>query len=156
HDEQDMKRMGGLRRYLRITFPTFIIGYLALAAIPPFDGFWSKDDVLQAAWHKSPALWAIGVVTAGLTAYYMSRQVVLVCGGQARWEEDAAAHGAAGTAGMLHGAPVATSGAAAHEEPGAPGAPHESPALMTFPLIILAVASTIGWLVNAPFGGLDF
>ena len=62
-------------------FPTFIIGYLALAAIPPFDGFWSKDDVLQAAWHKSPALWAVGVVTAGLTAYYMSRQVVLVFGG---------------------------------------------------------------------------
>ena len=60
HDEQDMKRMGGLRRYLRITFPTFIIGYLALSAIPPFDGFWSKDDVLQAAWHKSPASWAIG------------------------------------------------------------------------------------------------
>ncbi|HET6180252.1 MAG TPA: NADH-quinone oxidoreductase subunit L, partial [Candidatus Sulfotelmatobacter sp.] len=53
HDEQDMKRMGGLRRYLRITVPTFIIGYLALSAIPIFDGFWSKDQVLAAAWHKS-------------------------------------------------------------------------------------------------------
>jgi NADH-quinone oxidoreductase subunit L len=156
HDEQDMKRMGGLRRYLRITFPTFIIGYLALAAIPPFDGFWSKDDVLQAAWHKSPTLWALGVVTAGLTAYYMSRQVVLVFGGQARWEEDAAAHGAAGTAGMLQGAPATASGAGGHLALDAPDAPHESPPLMTIPLIILAVASTIGWLVNAPFGGLDF
>jgi NADH-quinone oxidoreductase subunit L len=151
HDEQDMKRMGGLRRYLPITFPTFIIGYLALSAIPPFDGFWSKDDVLQAAWHKSPALWAIGVVTAGLTAYYMSRQVVLVFTGQARWEEHAAAHGAAGTAGMVHGAPVASA-----DEHGEAGPPHEAPPLMTIPLIILAVASTIGWLLNAPFGGLDY
>ena len=74
-----------MRDTCRITFLTFIVGYLALAAIPPFDGFWSKDDVLQAAWHKSPALWAVGVVTAGLTAYYMSRQVMLVFGGQARW-----------------------------------------------------------------------
>ena len=66
HDEQDMKRMGGLRRYLphHLRRPSSI-GYLALSAIPPFDGFWSKDDVLQAAWHKSPALWAVGVVTAG-------------------------------------------------------------------------------------------
>jgi NADH-quinone oxidoreductase subunit L len=131
HDEQDMKRMGGLRRYLRVTFPTFIIGYLALSAIPPFDGFWSKDDVLQAAWHKSPTLWALGAVTAGLTAYYMSRQVILVFGGQARWEEHTDAHGAAGT-------------------------PHEAPPIISFVLIILAVASTIGWLLNAPFGGLDF
>ncbi len=141
HDEQNMKRMGGLRKYLRITFPVFIIGYLALSAIPPFDGFWSKDAVLQAAWHKSPALWAVGVVTAALTAYYMSRQVMLVFGGQARWVEHNQAHGAAGTAG--------TGG---HAD----STPHEAPWVMTVPLIILAVASTIGWLINAPFGGLDF
>jgi NADH-quinone oxidoreductase subunit L len=146
HDEQDMKRMGGLSRYFRITFPTFIIGYLALSAIPPFDGFWSKDLVLQAAWHKSAALWAIGVVTAGLTAYYMSRQVMLVFTGQARWREAAAAHGAAGVSG--HGS--------AGDGHGATGEPHEAPPVMTLPLIILAVASTIGWLLNAPFGGLDF
>jgi NADH-quinone oxidoreductase subunit L len=145
HDEQDMKRMGGLRRYFRITFPAFVIGALALAAIPPFDGFWSKDLVLQAAWHKSPALWAIGVITAGLTAYYMGRQLVLVFGGQARWSEAAAVHGAAGVSG--HGANGGHDGA---------GEPHEAPAVMTIPLIILAIASTIGWLVNAPFGGLDF
>ena len=82
HDEQNMKKMGGLRKYMPITFPTFIIGYLALSGIPPFDGFWSKDDILQAAWHMSPALWAVGAVTAGLTAYYMSRQVALVLAGQ--------------------------------------------------------------------------
>ncbi|HUE58788.1 MAG TPA: proton-conducting transporter membrane subunit, partial [Acidimicrobiales bacterium] len=133
HDEQNMKRMGGLWRYLPITKWAFLIGYLALAAIPPFDGFWSKDDVLVAAWHKSSALWAVGVVTAGLTAYYMSRQVVLVFGGQSRWRENAAAHGAAGT-----------------------GDPHEAPPVMTIPLVILSVASISGWLINAPFGGLDF
>ena len=62
HDEQNMKTMGGLRKYLPITFPTFIVGYLALSGIPPFAGFWSKDDILAAAWHKSPALWAVGAV----------------------------------------------------------------------------------------------
>ncbi len=149
HDEQNMKRMGGLWRYFPVTRLSFIAGFLALAAIPPFDGFWSKDDVLQAAWHKSPALWAIGVVTAGLTAYYMSRQVMLVFGGQARWDEHAAAHGAAGTAGAI--------GTADHGsgEPG-PATPHEAPWVMTLPLIVLGIASTIGWLINAPFGGLDF
>jgi NADH-quinone oxidoreductase subunit L len=146
HDEQDMKRMGGLRQFFRITFPTFIMGYLALSAIPIWDGFWSKDLVLQAAWHKSPALWAIGVVTAGLTAYYMSRQVMLVWTGQARWKEAAAAHGAAGVTGH----------SAAGDGHDAAGEPHEAPSVMTIPLIILAVASTIGWLLNAPFGGLDF
>lgn len=140
HDEQNMKRMGGLRKYLPITFPAFMIGYLALSAIPPFDGFWSKDTVLAAAWHKSPALWAIGVVTAALTAYYMSRQVMLVFFGKARWTDHAAEHGAAG-----HGH------AGAHG-----GEPHEAPFTMTIPLIILGVASCIGWLINAPFGGLDF
>jgi NADH-quinone oxidoreductase subunit L len=128
HDEQDMKRMGGLRKHLRITFPTFIIGYLALSAIPPFDGFWSKDAVLAAAWHKSPALWAVGVATAFLTAYYMSRLVRLTFWGEGRWP---------------------TSG---HE----PLHPHEAPATMTFPLIILGALSVVGWLLDAPFGGLNF
>jgi NADH-quinone oxidoreductase subunit L len=140
HDEQDMKRMGGLRKYLPITFPTFIIGYLALAAIPPFDGFWSKDEILAAAWHKSPALWVVGVITAFLTAYYMSRLIRLTFWGEARWESHASAHGAAGDTG--HGEHA--------------GEPHEAPVTMTLPLVILAVASVVGWLINAPFGGLDF
>jgi NADH-quinone oxidoreductase subunit L len=87
HDEQDMKKMGALRRYLPITFPTFIIGYLALSGIFPFAGFWSKDDTLDAAWHMNKGLWVVGAVTAVLTAYYMSRQVALVWGGKARWSE---------------------------------------------------------------------
>ncbi|HUE61329.1 MAG TPA: NADH-quinone oxidoreductase subunit L, partial [Acidimicrobiales bacterium] len=96
HDQQDMKKMGGLWRRIPLTAWTFLVGYLALAAIPPFDGFWSKDDVLAAAYHKSLALWILGIVTAFLTAYYMSRLVRLVFSGEARWSSAADAHGAAG------------------------------------------------------------
>jgi NADH-quinone oxidoreductase subunit L len=149
-DQQDMKQMGGLRRYLPLTFLVFMTGYLALSAIPPFDGFWSKDDILAAAYHKSVVLWVVGVVTAFLTAYYMSRQVRLVFWGEARWRSAAAAHGAAGDSG--HG----TGGAHGGGAHGGPVEPHEPPATMTVPLVILAVASTVGWLLDAPFGGLDF
>ena len=75
HHEQDMKKMGALRKFMPITSVTFIVGWLAIAGIPPFAGFWSKDDILLAAFHKSPVLWAVGLVTALLTAYYMTRQV---------------------------------------------------------------------------------
>jgi NADH-quinone oxidoreductase subunit L len=156
-DEQDMKRMGGLFRRIPLTFWTFLVGFLALAAVPPFDGFWSKDAILAAAWHKSPALWAVGVVTAFLTAYYMSRQVMLVFSGEARWTSAAAAHGAAGDSGHV-GAPVPAGSAGhadAHGHTG-PLEPHDPPLTMLIPLLILAVASTIGWLLNAPFAGLNF
>ena len=86
-DEQDMKAMGGLRALLPITSVTFIIGWLAIAGIPPFAGFWSKDEILTAAYDKSVILWAVGLLAAGLTAYYMSRQVYLVFYGKARWQE---------------------------------------------------------------------
>jgi NADH-quinone oxidoreductase subunit L len=144
HDEQDMKRMGALRKYLPITFPTFIVGYLALSGIPPFDGFWSKDTVLAAAWNKSPALWAIGAATAGLTAYYMSRLVRLTFWGDARWNDHAAEHGAVGH------------GAVGHAAAGGPGEPHESPLVMTIPLLILGVLSVVGFLINFPIGSWDF
>lgn len=156
HDEQDMKRMGALRRYLPITFPAFMIGYLALSAIPPFDGFWSKDTVLAAAWHKSPALWAVGVVTAFLTAYYMSRQVMLVFYGEARWSDHAAEHGAAGHGAAGHGHALAAGGASTGHGAHGGSEPHEAPFTMTIPLVVLSVASVIGWLINAPFGGLDY
>jgi len=132
HDEQDMKKMGGLRRYLPVTFPTFVCGYLALSGIPPFDGFWSKDEILDSAWHMSPALWAVGALTAGLTAYYMTRLMRLTFSGEARFGQGGD-HGRANS-----------------------GPPHESPPVMTVPLVILAVASTFGWLINANFAGLDF
>jgi NADH-quinone oxidoreductase subunit L len=124
HHEQDMKKMGGLRKFMPITSVTFSIGWLAIAGIPPFAGFWSKDDILLAAWHKSPILWAAGLVTALLTAYYMTRQVYLVFFGESRFHEDEHGH--------------------AQE-------PHESPWVMTVPLVVLAVAAVLGGALNLPF-----
>src|SRR5688500_978341 len=72
HDEQDMKRMGALRKLMPITSATFIVGWLAIAGVPPFAGFWSKDEILLAAWDKNPVLWAVGAAAAVLTAYYMT------------------------------------------------------------------------------------
>ncbi|MGI9034151.1 MAG: NADH-quinone oxidoreductase subunit L [Acidimicrobiales bacterium] len=159
HDEQDMKRMGNLRRWMPITSSTFIVAWLAIAGIPPFAGFWSKDDILANAWDKSPVLWAVGVVTAGLTAYYMARQVFLVFYGGDRWKQAAEARSepeaesepehepaAAGSMSPARGA------ARAHGE----RTPHESPWTMAFPLVVLAVLAAVGGVVNLPFGKLDF
>ena len=87
HDEQDIRRMGGLRKYMPITAATFIVGWLAIAGVPPLSGFWSKDEILLFAYDANPALWAVGLVTALLTAYYMSRQVFLVFFGEERVRE---------------------------------------------------------------------
>ena len=91
HDEQDMRRMGGLRKYMPITAGTFIFGWLAIAGIIPFAGFWSKDEILAKAWFShNYALWAVGAVAALLTAFYMTRQVWLVFYGPERLRDDAA------------------------------------------------------------------
>ena len=87
HNEQDMRRMGALRKVMPVTAATFIVGWLAIAGVPPFAGFWSKDDILLAAYDKSPVLWALGLITALLTAYYMTRQVIMVFYGEARWHD---------------------------------------------------------------------
>jgi NADH-quinone oxidoreductase subunit L len=121
HHEQDMKKMGAIRKLMPVTSMTFIVGWLAIAGVPPFAGFWSKDDILLAAYHKSPILWAIGLVTALLTAYYMTRQVYLVFFGDARFEADE------------------------HHKP------HESPIVMTLPLVVLAIAAVFGGGLNLPF-----
>jgi NADH-quinone oxidoreductase subunit L len=128
HHEQDMRRMGALRKVMPITAATFIVGWLAIAGVPPFAGFWSKDDILLAAYDKSPVLWALGLITALLTAYYMTRQVIMVFYGEARWHDR-------------------------HEEQGAHGdfEPHESPAIMLLPLVVLAGLSIIGGGINLPF-----
>ena len=120
-DEQDMRKMGALRLAMPITAATFIVGWLAIAGVPPFAGFWSKDEILLAAWEQEnigPLLWVIGLITALLTAYYMSRQVILVFFGDQRWDEDA------------------------H--------PHESSWTMTIPLCVLAGAAIVGGAINLP------
>ena len=86
-DEQDLKRMGALRRYMKWTTVTFTIGFLAIAGIPPLSGFWAKGDVLDNTFAHYKPLWAIGVITAVLTAYYMSRLEVLTFGGEERFDK---------------------------------------------------------------------
>jgi NADH-quinone oxidoreductase subunit L len=123
HDEQDMRYMGALRKLMPITASTFIVGWLAIAGVPPFSGFWSKDEILLSAWDSNPALWAIGLVTALLTAYYMSRQVFMVFFGKPRFEQegDHAVH------------------------------PHESPWTMALPLVLLSGLAVVAGGLNLPF-----
>jgi len=128
HDEQDMRKMGLLRKAMPVTAITFIIGWLAIAGVPPFAGFWSKDEILLFSLAKSPALYVVGLVAALLTAYYMTRQVVMVFFGKARWESHAEEHGAKGDS-----------------------KPHESPILMLLPLVVLAIASLVGGGIQLPF-----
>lgn len=154
-DEQDIRKMGGLRKYLPVTSLTFIVGYLALSAIPPFSGFWSHDAVLAAAYHRSVALWAVGVVVDGLTAYYMSREVMLVFYGQARWREARPSPAPAASGG---GTPQDYPPEAAHggADTHGHGEPRDAPWTMTLPLVVLAVCATLGGLLDLPFGGLAF
>jgi NADH-quinone oxidoreductase subunit L len=149
HDEQDMKRMGGLRKLLPITSGTFIVGWLAIAGVPPFSGFWSKDDILLGAWEKNRLLWLIGLVTALMTAYYMSRQVFLVFFGGERWKRADSKTPADAHAEPDH-EPAAAVGAAA--EHGAHGdfKPHESPPTMAYPLVVLAALAAIGGILKSP------
>ena len=148
HDEQDMNRMGGLRKWMPITSSTFIVAWLAIAGVFPFAGFWSKDDILANAWEQAPVLWAIGLVTAVLTAYYMSRQVFMVFYGPDRWREAADAHSPSEAEAEADHEPAA----AKH---GAHGdfQPHESPPVMAFPLVVLAILSAIGGVLNLPYAG---
>jgi NADH-quinone oxidoreductase subunit L len=157
HDEQDMRRMGALRKLMPITAVTFMIGWLSIAGIPPFSGFWSKDEILLSAWSsggtQAYVLWAIALVTALITAFYMSRQVFLVFFGAERWNEpearaevaDAGPDTAAGDAGE-HATADHDAAHAGHEI-----RPHESPWIMLTPLVVLAVLSTIGGVLNLPF-----
>jgi NADH-quinone oxidoreductase subunit L len=137
HDEQDLKRMGNLRIYLPITFITFAIGWLAIAAVPPLSGFWAKGDVLENAWSAHPALWAIGIVTAALTAYYMSRLTGLAFFGRDRWADAVPIDADRDMPG-------------AHHAEAAIPEPHESPWVMTVPLYVLAfLAAVAGILVSS-------
>jgi NADH-quinone oxidoreductase subunit L len=151
--EQDMRRMGGLRKFMPLTAATFMVGWLAIAGVPPFAGFWSKDDILLFAWGSGAtggkALWAIGLVTALLTGYYMSREVFLVFFGEPRWRAEPAPR-------------PASVGAAANDldvesDEHAHGDPHESPWIMTAPLVALSVLAIVGGVINLPFSNrVDF
>jgi NADH-quinone oxidoreductase subunit L len=135
--EQDMRNMGGLRKRIPITFWTMTMGVLAIAGIPPLAGFFSKDEILFRAF-VSPnplgkLLWFVGLVTAGMTSFYMFRLWFKTFFGEERFDEHAHDHDA-----HSHGV-------------------HESPWIMLFPLVILAILSVIGGWVGIPiaFGGKD-
>ena len=119
-NEQDLRRMGGLRKALPITFVTFLIGCLAISGIPPFSGFFSKDEILAHAYEHNKVLWVMGLLTAFLTAFYMFRLLFLAFFGEFR-----------GTAAQKQHL-------------------HESPASMTLPLVILAVLAAVGGFMGAP------
>ncbi|MGI4734274.1 MAG: NADH-quinone oxidoreductase subunit L [Janthinobacterium lividum] len=119
-NEQDMRRMGGLRKALPITFLTMLIGCLAISGIPPFAGFFSKDEILSHVYEHSKVMWAIGVFTSFLTAFYMFRLLFLTFFGEFRGTEEQRHH------------------------------LHESPASMTLPLIVLAILSAVGGFMGAP------
>ncbi len=150
HDEQDMKRMGALRKWMPITSATFIVAWLAIAGVPPFAGFWSKDEILVNAWDKSKLLWGVGVVTALLTAYYMSRQVFLVFFGRPRWQEAADEKAPAEAEAQPEHEPAATEGATTPTGAHGDFRPHESPWTMALPLVALALLAAFGGLLNLP------
>ena len=140
---QDMRLMGGLRRWMPITSLTFLIGCVAIAGIPPLAGFWSKDEILGQAFGTFPVLWAMGFVTAGLTAFYMFRLYFLTFEGEFR------GHDASIRASLLQ----AAGRGASDEEHGHAHAehPHESAWPMTLPLIVLAVPSILVGLLGTPW-----
>jgi NADH-quinone oxidoreductase subunit L len=157
HDEQNMKKMGGLRKLLPITSGTFIVGWLAIAGVPPFAGFWSKDEILVNAYEKNHLLWFIGLVTALLTAYYMSRQVFLVFYGDERWKVAADGKSPREAEAKPEHEPAAVKSAspAGHDPAAEHGAhgdfkPHESPPAMAYPLVVLAVLAAIGGILRSP------
>jgi NADH-quinone oxidoreductase subunit L len=146
HHEQDMRRMGGLRKYMRITFWTMFAGWFAISGIPIFAGFFSKDEILWKTWSAgsfalpspmwSKLLWFVAALTALLTAVYMTRMMMMTFWGSERFREPNTDVG--------HQHDDAPHHAQVHE-------PHESPWLMTVPLIVLAVLSTIGGFIGVPY-----
>ncbi len=122
----DMRKMGGLRKYMPITYATFLIGSLSLAGIAPFAGFWSKDEILGAAWADDKILFALAMAVVFMTAFYTFRAIFMTFEGDYRGgeppEHDAAHH----------------------------GKPHESPMVMALPLLILAVPAMLAGFVNFP------
>ena len=134
NEEQDMRKMGNMKAYMPVTFLTMSIGTLAIAGIPPFSGFFSKDEILYRTFLESTWLWALAAVTAGMTAFYMARLMFMTFWGEYRGPSwGGAGHGAHGDA---HG--QAWSG------------PHESPRLMTVPLQVLAIGAIVAGFVGVP------
>jgi NADH-quinone oxidoreductase subunit L len=119
-DEVNMRRYGGLARFMPVTFVTFVFGYLAIIGIPPFSGFFTKDGIIEVAWYKGGTSGDIlgwcAIIGAGITAFYMTRLMLMTWFGKPRWQQ-------------------------ADETHEHPAHPHESPQVMLWPMIILAIGS---------------
>jgi NADH-quinone oxidoreductase subunit L len=120
HGEQDMRKMGGLKKVMTVTFITFLISSLAISGIPPFSGFFSKDEILMVAFEHNKILWFIASLASLMTAFYMFRLLYLTFFKEFRGTAEQKSH------------------------------LHESPALITFPLIVLAILATLGGLISLP------
>lgn len=120
HGEQDMRNMGGLKKVMKVTFITFLIATLAISGIPPFSGFFSKDEILMTAFHQDKALYVIATIASIMTAFYMFRLLYLTFFKDFRGTEEQKHH------------------------------LHESPGLITFPLIVLAILSLVGGALSLP------
>lgn len=163
---QDMRMMGGLRKYMPVTAITFLIGTLAICGIPPFAGFWSKDEILGSTFAVNPVMWAIAWGTAGITAFYMFRMYFSTFEGTFRGTNAAVKQSIKNeqlqAAGLAFGpgamdpreltmdAEIGEAVDPGHDEHHA-HEPHESPIAMTLPLMILAVPSVLIGLVGTPF-----
>jgi NADH-quinone oxidoreductase subunit L len=120
HHEQDIRNMGGLKKHLPITHITFLLGCIAIAGVPPFSGFFSKDEILAAAYAHNPIYWGLGVAGAAMTAFYMFRLYATTFLGSFRGTQPQLSH------------------------------LHESPISMTLPLMVLALLSVVGGFLNVP------
>ena len=123
HDNVNMRRYGALRKSMVVTYITFGLGYLAILGIPPFAGFWSKDEIIKAAFGQNTFIGLVTLIGAGITAFYMTRLMAMTFFGTARWEDD------------VH--------------------PHESPATMTIPMMILAIGSAFGGMALLFVGNIE-
>ncbi|NES77369.1 MULTISPECIES: NAD(P)H-quinone oxidoreductase subunit 5 [unclassified Okeania] len=167
---QDMRLMGGLRKYMPVTSACFLIGTLAICGIPPFAGFWSKDEILGSAFGANPALWLIGWATAGMTAFYMFRMYFSTFEGEFRGNDEQIKQqlmAANSTGDKVEMTPAVAFGPGAmdpkelehghddhdhdHDHGHHSDSPHESPISMTLPLMVLAIPSMIIGLLGTPF-----
>jgi NADH-quinone oxidoreductase subunit L len=123
HDDVNMRHYGALRTMMKVTYATFGLGFLAIIGVPPFAGFWSKDEIIYVAFSQNMIIGLATLLGAGVTAFYMTRMMAMTFFGEARWEDD------------VH--------------------PHESPAVMTIPMIVLAVGSAFGGMAMLFVGDIE-
>jgi NADH-quinone oxidoreductase subunit L len=157
-DNQDIRTMGGLRKYMPMTALGFIVAWLAIAGVPPLSGFWSKDEVLSRAYFAGDyGVWIVGTVAAAFTAFYMTREVWLVFFGNERFRAAAEAETAQTTDETALSLESPTVEAwVPPKPPGLTHSPHESPPTMTGPVLMLGALAAVGGVLSLPFHGLEF